>query len=90
MNPWSILSGIMALGVVYVLLPVVLEAFFRYRLRKQVRCPVTREEAWVLVHAPRAGLSAAFGRASLRVRNCSLWPPRDNCGRDCLALREMS
>lgn len=90
MNPLTIVVAIIALGVFYVLLPVVLEAFFRYRRRKQVRCPVTREEAWVLVNAPRAGLSAAFGRPSLRVRNCSLWPPRDNCGRDCLALREMS
>ena len=84
MNPWIVLPAIIALGVVYVMLPMGLEAFFRYRTRKPLRCPVTAEEAWVLINARRAGLSAAFGHPSLRVRSCSLWPARYNCRRDCL------
>lgn len=85
MNPWIVLPAIVALGVVYVMLPIGLSAFFDYRHRKPVRCPVTGEGAWVLVNAPRAGVTAAFGHPALRVRSCSLWPPRDDCGQDCLA-----
>lgn len=85
MKPWIIVTAIIALGVIYVLLPIGLEVFLRYRRRKFLRCPVTGDEAWVLIDVRRAGVSAVLGRLSLRVRSCSLWPPRDNCGRDCLA-----
>ncbi len=86
MNPWIIVTAIIALGVAYVLLPISLEVFFRYRLRKFLQCPVTGEEAWVLIDARRAGVSAAFGRPSLRIKSCSMWPARSACGRDCLRL----
>jgi len=80
------LTAIVALGIVYVMLPIGLETFFRYRLRKPLHCPVTGEEGWVLLDARRAGVSAAFGRSCLRVKSCSLWPARDACGRECLNL----
>ena len=83
MNPWVVLP-IIALGVLYVMLPVALTVFGRYRFRKFLRCPVTSEEAWVLVDARRAGVSSLFGRPSLRVRSCSLWPGRSECGQGCL------
>lgn len=71
--------------------PFGLAEFFRYRLRKVLRCPVTAAEAWVLIDARRAGFSAVFGHRSRRIRTCSLWPARHACGRDCLRLpdREM-
>ncbi len=87
MSPWIVLP-ILALGVLYVALPVALEVFARYRHRKFLRCPVTAEEAWVLLDARRAAVSAAFGRPSRRVRSCSLWPAHYACGRDCLRLSE--
>lgn len=86
MDPWIVLAAIIALGVVYVALPVALGEFFRYYRRKFLQCPVTGEEAWILIDARRAGASAAFGRPSLRIRSCSLWPARYACGRDCLRL----
>ena len=86
MDPWIVLAGIIALGVVYVALPVALGEFLRYYRRKFLRCPVTGEEAWILIDAHRAGASAAFGRPSLRIKSCSLWPARSACGRDCLRL----
>ena len=85
MNPWIIVTAIIALGIIYVLLPIGLEAFFRYRRRKSLRCPVTAERAWVLFDARRAAVSALLGRPSLRVRSCSLWPARESCARQCLA-----
>ncbi len=83
MTPWIVLP-IIALGVVYVLLPIALGVFLHYHRRRCLRCPATGEEAWVLVDARRAGVSAVFGRPSLRVRTCSLWPARYACERDCL------
>ena len=83
MNPWIVLPAIVALGIVYVMLPIGLETFFHYHRRKVLHCPEVGDEAWVLIDARRAGLSAAFGHPSLRGRSCFLWPPRDNCGRGC-------
>ncbi len=91
MNPWIVLP-IIALAVLYVLLPVALAVFSRYRLRKPLQCPETSAEAWVLVDARRAGVSSLFGRPSLRVKSCSLWPGRFGCGQGCLkkpALRSV-
>ncbi len=86
MNPLIVIGVIIALGVAYVALPVALGEFLRYYRRKFLRCPVTGDEAWVLIDARRAGVSAVFGRPSLRIKSCSLWPARYACGRDCLCL----
>jgi hypothetical protein len=87
MNPWTVLPAIVALGVIYIMLPTGLHAFLRYRPRKELCCPVSGDEARVLIDARRAGLSAALrGHPSLSVRDCSLWPARSGCGRDCLKL----
>jgi len=87
MNPWIVLPAIIALGLVYIMLPTGLQAFFRYRPTKLLRCPETGDPARVLIDARRAGLSAALrGSPSLSVRECSLWPVRSGCGRDCLKL----
>ncbi len=88
MNPWLILPAIAALAIVYVLLPVGLTTFSRYRRQLNLRCPETGEEAGLLFHAGRAGLSACFGRPALSVRNCSLWPERRGCGQECANLPE--
>ena len=87
MNPWIVLPAIIALGVIYIMLPTGFHAFLRYRPRKELCCPVSGDEARVLIDARRASLSAALrGRPSLSVRNCSLWPARSECRRDCLNL----
>ena len=87
MNPWIVLPAIIALGVIYIMLPTGLQAFLRYRPRKALCCPVSGDEARVLIDARRASLSAALrGHPSLSVRDCSLWPARSGCGRDCLNL----
>lgn len=88
MNPWIVLPAIVVVGVVYVMLPIGLNAFVRYRRRKLLLCPVARDPARIQVNARRAGVSAAFGHPSLRVMSCSLWPERNGCGRECVRLSE--
>ena len=89
MNPWIVLSLIIALGIVYVMLPTGLHAFSRYRRTKVASCPLAGERVLLQMDARHAGISAALsGRASLRVVDCSLWPAWCECTRDCLRLPE--
>lgn len=86
--PWVVIAAIVGVGAWYALLPVVADTFRRFRTKKSLRCPVTGGEAEVGVDAGRAALTSAFGRALLRVKNCSLWPERKGCAQDCLSLPE--
>lgn len=88
MNPWTILPALAALAIAYVLLPVGLTAFARYRRQLNLRCPEGGEEAGLYFDARRATFSACFGRPALAVRRCSLWPARAGCGRQCARLPE--
>ena len=82
--PGIVVTAIIALAAVYVLVPVAADTFRRYRTKKSLRCPETGREAEVGIDAGRAALTSAFGRALLRVKNCSLWPERKECAQDCV------
>jgi hypothetical protein len=88
-TPWIIVSSILALAVLYVLLPLVAETFRRFRGTRLLRCPVTGEEADVEVDAGRAALASAFGRVLVRIKGCTLWPERKDCAQDCARLPEI-
>ena len=83
-TPLIIIAAIIALAVLYVMTPVALDTFSRYRTKRVLRCPETGEEAEVNIDAGRAALTSAVGRTLLRVKNCSLWPERKECEQDCL------
>lgn len=87
-QPWIVLAAVIALGALYVLLPVVLGAFASYRGARRLRCPETDQTAEVGVDAVRAAWTSAFGSPRLKVKACSLWPARSGCGRACLAREE--
>ena len=82
--PWITAAAIISLGGLFVLLPVVLNTFQRYRYKRVVKCPETGGLAEVDVDAPRAAFSSAFGRPLLRIKNCTLWPKRKGCREGCL------
>lgn len=83
-TPLITIGAIITLGVLFVLLPLAVHTFQRYRSKKVVRCPETKGLAEVDIDAPRAAFSSAFGRPLLRVKNCTLWPKRKGCGEGCL------
>ena len=87
--PGIAVAAIIALAAVYVLVPVAADTFRRFRTRKSLICPETGQQVEVGIDARRAALTSAFGRALLRVKNCSLWPQRKECGRDCVRLPEV-
>jgi hypothetical protein len=84
-NPWLVIAGVAALAVVYVLLPVVAEAYRAVRGTRRVRCPGTGGRAQVGLDAAHAAWTASYGRPRLRVARCSLWPGRARCGQTCVA-----
>lgn len=84
-NPWIVLAGIVAVGVIYVLLPVIADVFGRFRRSRQLGCPETNTNAEVTVDAKYAALTSAFRHPLLRVKDCSLWPKRAGCEQSCVS-----
>lgn len=83
-TPLITVAAIVVLASLYVLLPVVLHTFQRYRHKRVLQCPETKGMAEVDVDAERAAFSSAFGRPQLRVKDCSIWPKRRGCAQGCL------
>lgn len=84
-KPLLMIAVIAGIGLVYVLLPVMLDAFMRYRKMRRVHCPEANKAALMNVNAKAAALTAAQGKTQLRVSNCSLWPEKRDCAQRCLA-----
>lgn len=83
-DPLLVAFAIVALGLLYVVMPVVVEAFLRFRRPRPLRCPQTGSQVRVSLAAGRAGLTSAFGSPRLRVAACSLWPEKQGCEQGCL------
>ena len=87
--PAIVIVVILAVGILFVLLPVMAYTFARYRAPRVLACPETGEQVRLGLDATRAALTSALGRPRLRVRWCSLWPGRSGCGQTCLRLPEV-
>src|SRR5262245_37216121 len=85
----SAILAILAIGLVYILLPVALGRFLLMRGRRVITWPETRTPEGDEVNAWRAALSAAGG-SRLRLADCSRWPARAGCDQECLAQIEHS
>ena len=83
-TPLITVATIIALAVVFVLLPLVVHTFQRYRKKRILRCPESGGLAEVDIDAARAAFFSAFGKPLLRIKNCTLWPRRKGCGEGCL------
>ena len=83
-TPLITVAAIVILASLYVLFPVVLHTFQRWRHRRVLECPETKGLAEVDLDAPLAAFSAAFRRPHLRVRSCSVWPKRWGCAQACI------
>ena len=86
--PGIVLAAIVAVAMLYVVLPVVGEVFLRFRAKRGLRCPETGANAEVGLDARWAAFTSAFRHPILRVKNCSLWPERSGCEQGCLSHPE--
>ena len=72
------------LSVFFLLLWAAATAYLKYRGTRLVSCPETKETAAVEVDVKYAALSASMGERGIRLKDCSRWPERRDCGQQCL------
>jgi nucleotide-binding universal stress UspA family protein len=89
MNPWIVLLGLLAVALVFVILPVGAIAFAAWRRPVRLPCPRAGTEAQVSVSPLRAAIASVFGRTA-GIERCSLWHAVRVCHEECLALPEAS
>jgi hypothetical protein len=77
-------AGIVTLGLYFVVAPVFVDTYRRYRNRKTIICPDAGQIAEVEVKALHAGLMSVLGKHQARVKWCSLWPRKKGCAEDCV------
>jgi hypothetical protein len=61
-----------------------LGAYFRYRGKRLITCPESHTTEAVEVAAAEAGVGALLSEPTLRLKQCSRWPERHDCGQQCL------
>jgi hypothetical protein len=64
-------------------------AFFTYRGKRLVTCPETHKAEAVDVAAGEAAVGAFLSEPTLRLKQCSRWPERQDCGQECLQQIEV-
>ena len=79
-----LIAGIVALGLCFVIAPVVTNTYRRYRKRKTIICPDSGQIVEVDLKAVRASLMSTLGKHSVRVKWCSLWPRKKGCAQECV------
>ena len=85
-----LISLIVAFVVLYLVVPKMAGVYLKYRGKRVITCPETRKPAGVEVDVTHAALTAAIARPDLRLRSCSRWPERKDCGQECLLEVELS
>jgi hypothetical protein len=83
-DPGLVILGVVAVGFLFVVLPVALTAFGRYRKPRVIVCPEAGRTAKVAADTRHATATAVLGRLHLRVASCTLWPARRGCAEACL------
>ncbi len=83
-GPLLLVVVIVATGLLFVVAPVVADAYARYRNGKTLTCPETQRSAEVTLNTRQAALGAAFGKSRLRVKSCSFWPEKSGCAEKCV------
>ena len=72
------------LVVVWLVLRVLFGAYMKYGGGAVIVCPETKEPAGVELDTSHAAWTSFSGAPQLRLKNCSRWPEREDCGRPCL------
>lgn len=76
--------AILALGLLGLAFRRLAGAYLTFRGKRVITCPACGELAAVELAAGRAAVTAIFRRPALRLRDCSRWSGRRDCGQDCL------
>ena len=79
-----IVTAVLVLTGLYLLLRAAGSSYLQFRGTRIITCPETNEPAAVKVSAGYAALSSVLLDPTLRLRQCSRWPERQDCGQQCL------
>jgi hypothetical protein len=74
------LAAVIVLLIGFAAVKFMLGAYLKWRGKRLITCPETGQCAAVEVDAGRAVL----GAPSLRLKECSRWPEKRDCGQECL------
>ena len=75
---------VVGFAAVYFIVPPVVGTYLKYRGKRIVTCPETKESVAIDVDATHATFTAALGKPELRLKDCTRWPEREDCGQECL------
>jgi hypothetical protein len=84
MDMFTLVAPIAAVGSLYVVVPVVADAYRRFRGPKVVTCPENQKPADIQLDVAQAAATAALGKPQLEVTACSRWPQQHYCGQECV------
>lgn len=85
-----ILIGFFLLGLLYTVIRFSLGAYLKYACTRVITCPETQKPAAVRVDSGHAAFTGILGDPDLRLKECSRWPERKDCGQECLRQIELS
>lgn len=88
MNPVLLLLLLGAVAGAATLLWIGLRVYRKYRGERLVICPETKKPAAVEVAAARRAMEVFVDHGHIRLKDCSRWPERRNCGQECLSQVE--
>src|SRR5262249_20387911 len=85
--------AIVAFAILYFVVPLALGSVVKYRGKRLVTCPETRQPAAVDVDVKHVAMSAVVGSPDVRLKDCSRWsehPELHDCGQECLLQIELA
>ena len=81
---------VLTLTALYFLVPRIASSYLKFRGKRVITCPENRKPAAVDVDARHAALTALLGEPHLRLKDCSRWPEKKDCGQECLLQVELA
>jgi len=84
-----VIAGLVLIVATSIGLIMATRKYLKYRGKRLVACPETRNPAAVHVDAGKAAVDVLEGKhARIRLDQCSHWPESEGCGQECLSQIE--
>ncbi len=88
---WYIALAVLLLAVGLFLFRAIpgIRAYLNFRGKRLITCPETHHTEAVDVAAGEVAVGAFLAEPTLRLKECSRWPERQDCGQECLSQIEI-
>jgi hypothetical protein len=81
--PYTVIGAMLAIGVIYVVIPLLVGAYRTWHAPRLVACPHQGVAAEVTVKPWRAAATSLFRKPWLEVKSCTFWPECHGCDEGC-------